>query len=371
LVDITVPAQKFLSCVARTEGQFATGYVIDVLMGKVTDRITRWNHDKLSTFGIGTGFSEAQWKNIARQMKVKGFVHEVGEYKALAITLTGKAALKNRDVILGVLGERRTVAMGSTDALLDRFGEEAGHGKTIAGVNFLTEGYDAALFERLRVKRKELADAAKVPAFTIFADKTLVEMATFFPQSRGSLLSISGVGQVKAEKYGETFLRIIIEYCQTKGLEEKTRTRAAAFVGAPVAVPAALPGAGSAGESSAQSSLGLNAIENEDGSYKKFYLIGEGYNAGNGMAELAERHNTSVSAVLENFQKYLEAGYELRVGEDLLAACVLDEATKGKVMEAYDELGTERLKPVFEHLGGVVMYDDLKTLRVIFMAGKR
>lgn len=363
LVDITVPAQKFLSCVARTEGQFATGYIIDVLLGKVTDRITRWNHDKLSTFGIGTGFSEAQWKIIARQMKVKGFVHEVGEYKALAITLTGKAALKNRDAILGVLGvagERKKVTVGYADALMEGSGEAAGDENMIDGVNLLAEGYDAALFERLRVKRKELADAAKVPAFTIFADKTLVEMATFFPQTRGSLLSISGVGQVKAEKFGETFLRIILDYCQEKGLAEKKRARAAANVVAP-----------SAGGTSAQSSLGLNAIENEDGSYKKFYLIGEGYNAGNGMAELAERHGGGVGTVLENLFRYLQAGYELRLGDDLLAACELDEATKGTVMAAYRVLGTERLKPVFEHLGGVVMYDDLKTLRVIFMAGKR
>jgi len=195
LVDITVPAQKFLSCVKRTDEIFGANHIIDVLRGSQSQKVLKFGHERLSTHGIGKEYSRKQWFHLARQFIQKGFMTQDAKYGGLK--LTGKAydVFKGREIVLGILEE-------------EHIERRKGKGRE-------TEyEYDRVLFEKLRKERKELADKASLPPYVIFSDKTLIEMAALFPRSGESLLHIYGVGSVKHKKYGTIFLDIIDGYCR-------------------------------------------------------------------------------------------------------------------------------------------------------------
>jgi ATP-dependent DNA helicase RecQ len=202
LSDITIPAQKFLSCVIRTGERFGAGYVVDVLRGSKSEKVLNYGHEKLSTYGIGPELSNKQWMHLSRQLVQMGYLNREGEYHTLSLTEKAVEALKKRTKIMGQL---QVV--------------EARPSNPVARKTELE--YDQALFAMLRQKRKELADTARVPPYVIFSDKTLVEMSAYFPQSLNSLLKISGVGQVKLRQYGKTFLEIIQPYCKRNNLPER------------------------------------------------------------------------------------------------------------------------------------------------------
>ncbi len=188
-IDITVPAQKFLSCVKRTGERFGAAHVTEVLLGSKGERILRLGHDRLSTYGIGGELNKQQWMHLARQLVQMGYLEQESEYRTLSLSPKALDALKNRTPILGQLQEAP---------------QRAFHRAEMAELE-----YNHALFALLRAKRKELANEAGVPPYVIFADRTLVEMAAYNPQSPERLLDISGVGQVKASQYGEAFLEIL------------------------------------------------------------------------------------------------------------------------------------------------------------------
>ncbi|HEX2998213.1 MAG TPA: DNA helicase RecQ, partial [Anaerolineales bacterium] len=195
LTDITIFAQKFLSCVKRADEKFGAGHIADILLGSENEKILRWEHNRLSTYGIGTELTKKQWMHIARQLLTLGYLDQEGEYHTLRLTGKALEALRKREPILGVLQEtaERVKKAGKKKSEIE---------------------YNNALFALLRQKRKELADEAGVPPYVIFPDQTLIEMAAYYPQSIASLLTISGVGQVKLRRYGEPFLEVIQDYCQ-------------------------------------------------------------------------------------------------------------------------------------------------------------
>src|SRR6266498_1320944 len=197
LVDITIYAQKFLSCVKRADEKFGAGHIVDILLGSKNEKVLRWEHDKLSTYGIGTELTKKQWMHIARQLLTMGYLKQEGEYHHLSLTVQALEALRKRETIFGVVQEAERVRTKDRKEEIE---------------------YNSALFALLRQKRKELADEAGVPPYVIFSDRTLAEMAAYYPQSFGSLLNISGVGQVKLRQYGEAFLSIIVPYCEKHGL---------------------------------------------------------------------------------------------------------------------------------------------------------
>jgi ATP-dependent DNA helicase RecQ len=209
LTDITIYAQKFLSCVKRAEERFGAGHIVDVLLGSKNEKVLRWEHDRLSTYGIGTELTKKQWMHIARQLLNMGLLNQEGEYHTLS--LTGKAweSLKKKEMIFGSIQE------------VERTKKEVKkkQGTKKQGKKQESVGSNSELFVILRQKRKEMADAAGVPPYVIFSDRTLMEMAAYYPQSNASLLDIFGVGQAKLKKYGDTFLEIIKSYCKEHGLK--------------------------------------------------------------------------------------------------------------------------------------------------------
>jgi ATP-dependent DNA helicase RecQ len=319
--DITLAAQKFLSCVKRSGERYGAGHVIDILRGSKGERILRLEHDKLSTYGIGADLSEKQWQSLARQLVQMGYLIQDGEFRTLSLTPKANTALSQRSPISGQALEKEPAASKR---------EEKVTAPQIEANN--------ALLALLRAKRKQLADEAGVPPYVIFSDKTLVEMAAYYPLSAQSLLNISGVGQVKLQRYGEEFLSVILAYCQGHGLSEKKK-----------------PG------------VAKEEPQDKNDSGKRFVQVGEAYQGGESIAVLMERYQVTLGTVLDNLVRYLESGRPLRCGDDLLELAPNSPSEQEAVFRAFDEVGTTALKPVFERVEGRVDYNALKLLRLIYM----
>jgi ATP-dependent DNA helicase RecQ len=206
LIDITIPAQMFLSCIKRTGELFGAGHIIDVLRGSQSQKALKFGHDKLSTYGIGTVYSAKQWRHLARQFIQKGLL--IHEYEHGSLKLTPKA--------WGVLRAKETI-MGRLEETKKDKKENLKRGKEPL------DSYDTSLFDVLRKKRKELADEANIPPFTIFHDRTLKELAAHMPKTHEELAGIYGIGAAKLGKYGDIFLRIIRHYSETRQITGITK----------------------------------------------------------------------------------------------------------------------------------------------------
>jgi len=193
--NATEDAQKLLSNIYRTGQRFGSGHVIDVLRGKETAKVNQFGHQSLSTYGIGKDRSDKQWRSIIRQLLVQNYLL-VNDEMYGAIQLTEKA---------------REILKGQTKIFLR---EELAAEKTVRERRRPAEVSEADqdLWEALKAKRKELADSLGVPPYHIFHDATLMEIMQSMPTNDADLLSVSGVGAVKLEKFGEDFLAVIDEF---------------------------------------------------------------------------------------------------------------------------------------------------------------
>ena len=193
--DGTVAAQKFLSCVHRTGERFGAAHVIDVLRGKDTAKVRQHRHERLSTYGIGSDFSDRQWRSVARQVVVRGFARvEAERFGALMLTSAARPLLRGEEPL-----ELR---------------EEARIDKPKRNSSPRSEAYavsaaDEPLWQALKARRVELADQAGVPPYVIFHDATLKEFVRARPDSLDAMLALHGVGETKLKRYGEAMLKVI------------------------------------------------------------------------------------------------------------------------------------------------------------------
>lgn len=189
--DGTTPVRMALSAILRTEEWFGTGHLIDILLGNETDKIRARRHEDLSTFGIGKDWTRPQWQAVFRQMMGHDLVRPDPErHGALRMTEAAKPILKGEAQInLRKDTLRNAVRRPVVKALVS---EE-----------------DAPLLSALKAKRRALSEAARVPAYVIFPDRTLIEMAEKRPVTLDDMARIGGVGAKKLERYGDTFLEVI------------------------------------------------------------------------------------------------------------------------------------------------------------------
>jgi ATP-dependent DNA helicase RecQ len=197
--DGTVAAQKLLSCVYRIREKTAfdvgLNHVVEVLTGADTDKIRRWHHDKLSTYSIGGERSRSEWQAIGRELTRIGYLRQTGKFGTLELTDEGLAALRQRKPI--VLTQPMTAP--APKERVPRAGEIT---------------CDEELFERLRQLRKTLADERNVPAYIVFSDVSLRQMARHYPGNDGELARINGVGEKKLKEFGAAFLSEIATHLQ-------------------------------------------------------------------------------------------------------------------------------------------------------------
>ena len=194
--DGTVPAQKLLSTVVRLRRErnqrFGAGQLIDILLGKQTDRVRQHRHDELSTFGIGTELGEQEWRGVVRQLLAQGL---------LAVSGDGYGTL-------GITDASGAVPQGERTVKLRREPERTARTKKRSVAAELPD--DARdLFERLREWRAGVAREQGVPAYVVFGDATLRGIAVTRPSSRDELATISGVGEKKLESYGDGVLALV------------------------------------------------------------------------------------------------------------------------------------------------------------------
>jgi ATP-dependent DNA helicase RecQ len=195
--DGTLAAQQFLSCVYRTGQRFGAMHVIDVLRGEATDKVAQYGHARLSTFGIGAERSAREWRAIARQCIALGLLEiDHDAYGALRLTGDSRAVLK---------GERTVTLRAWREAKRSR--RRAGSAAAAADLS----GEARALFERLRAWRVDAARRHGVPAYVIFHDATLREVARARPLSLDALRGISGIGAKKLEAYGADIISLVEE----------------------------------------------------------------------------------------------------------------------------------------------------------------
>ncbi len=193
--DATEAARKVLSCVYRVGQSFGVKHVVDVLRGADNERIRKFNHDRLTTYGIGTEFGSAEWMSIVRQLIHRGYlVQDIAAYSVLKLTPGALSLLRGEETL--ELARPRVV-------------EKIRKKKRKAGpVEDLSDD-DLRLFETLREIRKQLAEEQGVPPYVIFGDVALVEMSRERPSTEDEFLEINGVGQVKLERHGAVFLEAI------------------------------------------------------------------------------------------------------------------------------------------------------------------
>ena len=202
--DATEAARKALSGIYRFRqagGQrYGAGHLIDVLRGKVTDKVTQHGHERLSTFGIGGDVSEAQWRGVLRQLIALGHIESEGEYNTLALTDSARAVLRGEvDVRLRVPTESK--ARGKVARVR---GGGAGKAPPLPLDEHATERFLA-----LKAWRAEVAREHNLPAYVVFHDATLAEMARECPATLDDLAGISGVGAKKLDAYGSEILRVL------------------------------------------------------------------------------------------------------------------------------------------------------------------
>ncbi|MGL4608783.1 MAG: DNA helicase RecQ [Trueperaceae bacterium] len=303
--DGTVQAQKFLSTVVRTQQRFGAGYLIDILLGKQTSRVSELNHHTLSTFGIGQEMNEKQWRGVVRQLVGSGYLTTDEEgYGSLKLTPKSAPVLKGQER----LEFRQDITL------------KAERKQRVPQTEF--QGADAELFVALRTLRADIAREQNVPAYVIFHDSTLRQMALDKPRSLRTFAKLSGVGQRKLESYGQVFLDVMLQYTPAlEGDEEPAKQRM------PVVSDTVLT---------------------------TWELLKEGSSP----QQVAAKRNLATSTIFTHCAELVETG-ELTAIE----ATGLAESDVQRILDTYDALTDEdkgRLKPLFDKLNGEYDYGLLR-----------
>jgi len=201
--DGTIEAQKFLSCVYRLRAKsridFGINQIVEVLTGADTEKVRKWDHKEVSTYGIGRDRSQHEWRLIGRELVRQGYLKQLPEqFNVLQLSDSGLTALKQRQPIH--LVKPIVTPKGK------KFREEKRQ-RDFAGID-----YDQALFDRLRRLRKKLADNRRVPAYIVFSDVSLRQMARYYPVTKAEFARINGVGETKLKDFGQAFIDSIAAF---------------------------------------------------------------------------------------------------------------------------------------------------------------
>ncbi len=320
LVDITIEAQKFMSCIKRTGEIFGANHITDVLLGSRNQKVLDRNHNSLSTYGIGKEHPREVWLSVSNQLIARNMITKDVEYGSLKITDSGYALLKGEEKLSGKLDAKTKF-----------------ESKNISSLN-----YDKKLFGVLRSARKNIADKNGLPPYAIFPDKTLIEMAAYYPQTETDLLNIHGVGEVKFQKYGAKFLLFISNYCKKFNITPSANTP----------------------------SHPVNKGERETTKKRKYEIIGEDFQTEISAKEILKKYNIKIRTLLDNLKKYNENVLEINP-KKLLELLECNSKVEQEVYTQFNSLGTELLRPIFDAMNEKVSYDDLKILRINFLYTKQ
>ncbi len=312
--DGTLAAQKFLSCVyrIRERSQFGVGlnHVVEVLTGADTDKIRRWEHTTLSTYGIGREHSRPEWAAIGRELVRLGFLRQTSEkFSTLELTPEGRAVLTQRRAVT------LTRPVAPTPAQAPRAGAIA---------------CDELLFEKLRQLRKRLADERDLPAYIVFSDVALRQMAREYPASPVEFARISGVGEKKLREFGDVFLTEIADHLKVNARQIFADDSFA------VAAVAAAP-----------------KPRLTDTIFQSLHAVRQGRS----VAEVAAQRDLTVGTIFNHLTTAVEAGeaFDLNL--------VLSPAQQRRLAAAFVRLGPGNLTGIRELVGEEFDFNQLRLYR--------
>ncbi len=304
--DATVIAQQILSCVARTQERFGIGHVVDVLLGADTERIRRFGHDRQSTHGLLKETPKKELTNWIYQLVDQGLlVRTAGDLPVLCLNEASWEVMRDGRKVL--LTKPKAKPVTKTRAARQSW-----------------EGVDTGLFEHLREIRKELAQERNAPAFVIFGDATLRDLARRRPGSLAELRHVQGIGDAKMSEFGMRFLAEIKRYCDRRGLDLDAAT------GSPTAP--------------------RRRKKRSAGKEEAFKLFAQGASIDQ-VAETVGRTRGTTATYLAEF---IEATRPGRI------ETWVDEDTYRTVADVARDVGTRRLKPIFDGLDERVPYDVIR-----------
>jgi ATP-dependent DNA helicase RecQ len=310
--DATVSAQKFLSCVYRIQEKSGFGvgvtHVVEVLTGGNSEKVRKFGHETLSTYGIGKEHGRDEWAAIGRELVRLGLLKQEAErFNVLTLTAEGREALRARRKIL-----------------LTRQPERKEEKRHQAG----EVECDEALFEKLRELRKKLADERSVPAYIVFSDVSLRQMARFYPRAPGQFSRISGVGDRKLAEFGQMFMDEIAAHIREHG--------AAVFVSEPNPEPP------------------VSARQSVTGTIREtLKLFWEGLT----VEQIASQRELAESTIYSHLAAGIEAGQPVELGK------ILNAEAQREVAAAFQKHGFENLTGALESVGGRYSYGQLRVYR--------
>lgn len=308
--DGTLIAQKALSAVARLKESFGNGYVIDFLRGSKREKI-REEHKQLKTFGVGKDIQRADWFRYMRELVAQGY---------LRITDDAFPILKLTDKSEAVLKGQQKVELIASQKTEER--------------QYEAIAYEAELLNRLKTMRRDIASDENVPAYIILSDATLLEMATYLPQSNEELRMISGFGDVKLAKYAGKFLPVIKNYCSqwnlTSRIKHKTPKKE---------------------RKSKTERTTINRRSADNTRTETFSL----FRAGKSVEAIATERGLSPMTIEGHLSYFVQTG-EMEVSE------LVKEEKIPAIQDAIESYGYDRLAPLKEVLGEGYTYGEIKAV---------
>ena len=323
LEDRTIDAQKFLSCVARTQQRFGMRHIIEVLRGANTQKIRDYGHDQLSTYGIGKEQSVDEWMHIGRALLQQGLLSQ---------TTDSYPVLKLNALSMEILRRQRSVEI---DMPVQRVQIPARQEKS-NGRSPALKPEEEGLFQRLRDLRKEIADEQGVPPYIIFSDATLRAMAQQRPQSLSHFAQIPGVGERKLEAYFTPFTNEIRFYCELHNLDMDVE----ALHPPTTQKKEQTPASPSSTTVTRQLTLGL-------------------YQQGLSIEEIARERNLKPTTIIGHLSELIEEGEVLDIER------IVQPGRQKVIASALEQIGSDVLKPVKEFLGEDYSYDEIRLVRAV------
>ena len=334
--DALVVGQKILSCVARLEQRFGGDYTAKVLTGSKEERIAQQGHHGLSTYGLLGDHSHRDVRDWIEQLVGQGFLVKTGDFDVLHLTDSGFALLKGQATprLLKPAKKSRKPAAKSPASKSDDWA-----------------GVDRDLFELLRGMRSEIAGEMAVPAYIVFGDAALRDMARVRPASLGTFAEVKGVGQKKLAEYGERFVQEITAYCVENNVPQDVD------LDSDSAASTRHPSGESGGTSAADAAGSLEGVT------ASAAMAFEQFRNGASIEEVAatmSRANSTVVGYLNQFLRYEQITDPSQW---------VDSTTALQIESAIEQVGLSGLKPIYEQLGGEVDYDLIRI--VATCAGNR
>ena len=311
--DATEIAQKILSAAVRTGERFGVNYLVDVLRGSANKAVRTKGHHELPVFGISRDVDADELKEMVRSLVTNGLLAQNGgDYPTLGVSQKGRKFLNDREK-LTLTRLKQTTPVQKTALAGDR-----------------ETAYDTKLFDELAALRLEIATDREVPAYQIFGNKSLQQMAFHMPQNEVEFSKISGVGDAKLRDFSERFLEVINEYMQANGQ--------------PVAVnpvPVSAPKKRVRG-------ISMSIRETKD-------LVAQGLS----FEEVAEQRGISETTIRSHLERFIQEGGQIDLGH-----LMPTEDRRVKIESAFKEMGEARLTPVREFLGDDYTWDELAVVRM-------